>query len=147
MNKLKLSIGCDHGGYELKESIKEYFGDKVDTITDNGCYSNESVDYPDFAHKVCSDVEDNVTDFGILICGSGNGINMAANSHDGIRSALCWEPEIASLARLHNDANVMALPGRFIDTDSAIEAVNNFLNTEYEGGRHDNRVSKIKYSI
>jgi ribose 5-phosphate isomerase B len=145
MNKLKISIGCDHGGYELKESIKEYFDDKVFTITDHGCYSNESVDYPDFAHKVCSDVESDVTDFGILICGSGNGINMAANSHDGIRSALCWEPEIASLARLHNDANVLSLPGRFISEGDGIRSVLNFITTEYEGGRHDNRVSKIKY--
>jgi ribose 5-phosphate isomerase B len=145
MNELSISIGCDHGGYELKQAIKSYICDKVSVVTDYGCYNEESVDYPDFAHKVCSDVESDVSDFGILICGSGNGINMAANSHDGIRSALCWSEEIAMLARQHNNANVIALPGRFIETGEGIEAVINFLTTEYEGGRHDNRVNKIKY--
>jgi len=144
MNKLNIAIGCDHGGYELKESIKEYFGDKVSNINDFGCFSEESVDYPDFAHKTCENVELNISDLGILICGSGNGINMVANSHKGIRSALCWEPDIASLARQHNNANVIALPGRFIDVETALQCVHNFLTEEYEGGRHETRVKKIK---
>ena len=144
MNKLTIVIGCDHGGYKLKEELRKYLMDKVGVVTDYGCYSDESVDYPEFAHKVCEDVEGEKSDLGILICGSGNGINMSANSHDGIRSALCWEPEIASLARQHNNANVMALPGRFIDVETAKQCVDNFLNEQYEGGRHERRVQKIK---
>jgi ribose 5-phosphate isomerase B len=146
-SKLRISIGCDHGGYELKEYIKDYLETKVSEVTDFGCYSDESVDYPDYAHKTCSNIEDNLSDLGILICGSGNGINMAANSHSGIRSALCWKPEIASLARQHNNANIMALPGRFIDVDTAIECVINFITKEYEGGRHEQRVNKIKEGL
>ena len=143
---MKISIGADHGGYKLKEEIRNYLMSKVEVVTDRGCYSDESVDYPEFAHKVCDDVENEQSDLGILICGSGNGINMAANSHLGVRSALCWKPEIATLARQHNNANVMALPGRFIDMEMAKQCVDNFISEVYQGGRHQKRVGKIKVS-
>jgi ribose 5-phosphate isomerase B len=135
-------LASDHGGYDLKEEIKKYLNSKSIDFKDVGCNSNESCDYPDFAHDAAKKIGKN--DLGIFICGSGNGINMTANSHSHIRSALCWEPTIAMLARAHNNANVMALPGRFIDSDKAIQCVNQFLNTEFEGGRHQKRIDKIK---
>ena len=141
---IKLLIGCDHGGYELKEYIKKRLHDGGYNIEDFGCHSIESVDYPDIAHELCESITNNEGDLGILICGSGNGINMSANSNDGIRSALCWEPKIATLARQHNNANVIALPGRFIDEITALECVMNFITAEFEGGRHEIRVDKIK---
>lgn len=150
METKKIAIGCDHGGYELKEYIKnsltiwEVGDDILCSVTDFGCDSPDSVDYPDYAHAVCNSIEKGEHELGILICGSGNGINMTANSHDGIRSALCWRPDIASLAREHNDANVMALPGRFIDKYLAWDCVKAFLLSEFEGGRHQRRIDKIK---
>lgn len=138
-----IAIGCDHGGYELKEFLSQRLREEYN-IDDYGCHDTESVDYPDIAHNLCRSVEEEKNELGILICGSGNGINMSANAHEGIRSALCWEPQIASLARQHNDANIMALPGRFIDKEVAWECVQNFLNEEFEGGRHERRISKIK---
>ena len=144
MSNITIAIGCDHGGYAVKEEIKKYLLDRVDVITDYGCMSEESVDYPDFAHAVCDDIESKHSDYGILICGSGNGINMTANSHEGIRSALCWRPDIAELARQHNNANVMALPGRFMSASDAINCVIKFITTDYEGGRHERRVQNIK---
>jgi len=143
----EISIGSDHAGYELKQKIKEYLHSKRGInsilINDLGCHCDESCDYPDFAHSVANSVLNGSSKFGILICGSGNGINMTANKWNGIRSALCWTPEISKMARLHNDANILTLPGRYISVEDAIECVELFLNTEFEGGRHQKRVSKI----
>jgi ribose 5-phosphate isomerase B len=140
----KVAIGCDHGGYEIKELIKDSLTKCGLEIRDFGCYTNNSVDYPDIANDLCQSIEENEYEVGILICGSGNGINMVANSHSSIRSALCWKPEIATLARQHNDANVIALPGRFISDEDALSCVYNFLQTDFDGGRHEKRVNKIK---
>jgi ribose 5-phosphate isomerase B len=131
---MKIAIGCDHAGFELKEAIKIYLTDKGFDISDFGAYSTESVDYPDFAKEVS---------YGILICGSGNGISIAANKHADIRAALCWKPEIAELARLHNDANILSLPARFISSEDAMKCVDVFFATAFEGGRHQGRVNKI----
>ena len=142
MSIVKVAIGCDHAGFNLKEVIKSKLKSKCEFI-DYGCNGSDSVDYPDYAHPVASSVENKEVAFGILICGSGNGINMTANKHAGIRSALCWEPEIASLSRLHNNANIVALPARFLDNEKALIIVETFLSTEFEGGRHERRVDKI----
>ena len=145
-NRMKqniIPIGSDHAGFELKELLKPYLELKGYVLKDFGCHSNESVDYPDFAHPVASMVENNSSILGILICGSGNSINMTANKHQGVRSALCWLPEIAELARLHNNANILVLPARFISTEEAIKIVDLFFTTDFEGGRHQNRVEKI----
>lgn len=140
---MKIAIGADHAGYTLKERIKEYLTDNGIEVEDFGAYSEESVDYPDFAHPVADAVETAACDLGVVICGSGNGINMAVNKHQGIRSALCWQPELASLARQHNNANVIALPARFIEENVALQCLDAFLNSEFEGGRHERRVGKI----
>ena len=140
---LKLSIGADHAGFQLKEVLKDYLTKAGHTITDRGTYSVDSVDYPDFAHPVANDVEGGQADFGILICGSANGISMAANKHAGIRAAICWKPEIAELARLHNNANILSLPARFISEEDAKACCDVFFGTAFEGGRHANRVAKI----
>lgn len=147
----KISLGSDHAGWELKQIIKNYLHskkglDKVE-INDWGCYSEERCDYSDFAHKVAEDVENKMCDFGILICGSGNGINMTANKWSGVRSALCWKAEISHMARLHNDANILTLPGRYITESEAIKCVDEFLNTTFEGGRHTDRVNKIPKKV
>jgi ribose 5-phosphate isomerase B len=142
----KISLGSDHAGFELKEQIKSYLNTITDhklEINDWGCYSEDRVDYPDFAHKVAEQVSDGKADLGILVCGSGNGISMAANKWEGIRCALCWNSEIANMARLHNDANIISLPGRYISLEEAIKCVDEFLNTEFEGGRHSERIQKI----
>ncbi len=139
---MKIAIGADHAGFELKDLIKKTFGEKID-FTDFGTNGPDSVDYPDFAHPVANSVENGSSDLGILICGSGNGINMTANKHAGIRAALCWDVEIASLARQHNNANILTLPARFISVDKAKEIFETFINTEFEGGRHQKRVDKI----
>ena len=141
---MKLAIGCDHAGFELKETLKKYLVDKGFELVDKGTYSLDSVDYPDFAHTVSIAIEKSEVEFGILICGSGNGISMAANKHAGIRAALCWKSEIASLARLHNNANILSLPARFISAEEAKKIVDTFLSTDFEGGRHANRVNKIQ---
>ena len=141
---MKLAIGCDHAGFELKETLKTYLIEKGFELVDKGTYSLDSVDYPDFAHAVSIAIEKGQVGLGILICGSGNGISMAANKHAGIRAALCWKSEIASLARLHNDANILSLPARFISVEEAKEIVDTFLSTDFEGGRHANRVNKIQ---
>lgn len=141
-----IPIGCDHAGFELKEYLKEYLTEKGYEVKDYGTYSADSTDYPDYAHAVSDFVEKNENTLGILICGSGNGISMTANKHQGIRCALCWETEIAELARLHNNANIIALPARFISKEAAVEMVNTFFSTEFEGGRHANRVNKIACS-
>lgn len=138
---MKLAIGCDHAGFELKEFIKSNF--KEIEWLDKGCFSAESVDYPDFAHAVATSIEGGESSMGVLICGSGNGISMAANKHAGIRAAIAWKPELASLARQHNDANILSLPARFISEQEAVVIVNSFLEASFEGGRHQKRVEKI----
>ena len=143
MNSKIIPIGCDHAGYALKQVIIEHLKNKGYEVEDKGCYSEESIDYPDFAHPVAEMVEKNEGILGILLCGSGNGINMTANKHQGIRSALCWKKEIAELARQHNDANILTLPARFLTEQEAFDIVDVFFNTEFEGGRHANRVAKI----
>lgn len=140
-----IAIGCDHAGYELKEIVKKYLEVKGYQIQDCGTYSDESTDYPDYAHQVAEKVDGKST-LGILICGSGNGISMTANKHAHIRCALCWNEEIASLARLHNNANILSMPSRFIDSDTALNIVEKFFSTEFEGGRHERRVNKIACS-
>jgi ribose 5-phosphate isomerase B len=140
---INIIIGSDHAGYKYKEKMSDFLEKSGYSVTDFGCYSEESVDYPDFAHPVAEAVEKGKNAFGILICGSGNGVCMTANKHKKIRAALCWTIEIARLSRLHNDANIVCLPARFIDFDMAKEIVNTFLNTSFEGGRHLNRVKKI----
>lgn len=143
MSKVVIPIGADHAGFSLKEKVIQHLKKRGFETKDFGCFSEESIDYPDFGHPVASMVEENVGMKGILICGSGNGINMTANKHHGVRSALCWKKEIAELARLHNNANIIALPARFITEEEAIEMIDVFLTTEFEGGRHQMRVNKI----
>lgn len=141
---MKIAIGCDHAGYQLKEILKLYIeSSKWIEVKDFGCYSEEKVDYPDFAHMVACGIEKKEFEFGILMCGTGNGINMSANRHQGVRSALCWNKEIAVLARLHNDANILTLPARCITEEEAKKCVDVFFSTTFEGGRHTNRVKKI----
>ncbi len=143
-NELRIAICNDHAGFELKKTVLDYLKAlQVTTVKDFGSYTSESCDYPDFAHPLAIAIENGEFDYGITICGSGNGINMAANKHQGIRSALCWENEVASLARRHNDANVIALPARFITENEAKEMIEVFLTTDFEGGRHKTRIDKI----
>lgn len=140
---MKIAIGSDHAGFHLKEKMKPYLESKGYEIKDFGCYSEERADYPDFAHEVATAIQKKECEFGLLMCGSGNGINMAANKHEGIRSALCWIAEIAELARLHNDANILTLPARYITEEEAKRCIDKFYTTEFEGGRHADRVKKI----
>ncbi len=140
---MKISIGCDHAGFELKEKIKNNFIDNGIELIDRGTYSIESTDYPQYAHHVAEDVASKNADAGILICGSANGVCMTANKHAHVRAALCWTNEVVELARKHNNANVICLPARFITEEQAFEMVATFLSTEFEGGRHEKRVSKI----
>jgi ribose 5-phosphate isomerase B len=139
----KIAIGADHAGFELKEKVREWLTRSGFESKDFGTYSGESADYPDFAHPVASAVEKKEFDLGILICGSGNGVAITANKHQGIRAAICWNEELASLARQHNDANVLCLPARYISSDLAMKIVDKFLNSSFEGGRHLRRVNKI----
>lgn len=141
-----IPIGSDHAGFQLKNQLIDHLIAKGFDIRDFGCFSEDSIDYPDFGHPVAKLVEENDGMLGILICGSGNGINMTANKHQGIRSALCWKKELAELARQHNNANILALPARFISTAEAIDMVDAFLSTAFEGGRHQNRIDKIACS-
>lgn len=140
---MNIAIGSDHAGFELKKLLIQLLEKKGFSVKDFGCYSNESMDYPDAAHPVCKSIGSKESDLGVLICGSGNGITMTANKHQDIRAALSWTPEIASLARQHNDANVLTLPARFISDDLAIEITNAFFDAKFEGGRHQRRVDKI----
>ena len=144
MNNKKVAIASDHAGFDLKEKVVKHLIESGISYKDFGPFSEERVDYADFAHPVATSVENKEFDFGILICGSGNGINMAANKHKGIRSALCWQEDIAEMSRLHNDANILAMPGRYISVEEALKCVEIFLNTEFEGGRHAERIEKIK---
>lgn len=139
----KIAIGSDHAGFELKEQLKIVLENWNIEIHDYGTHSIESVDYPDYAHQVANAIEAGNFEFGILICGSANGIAIAANKHQGIRAAITWKKELAELARQHNKANVICLPARFIDEETAIQCVEAFLKTDFEGGRHERRVNKI----
>lgn len=139
----KIAIGGDHAGYELKEKIKKLLDERGHLIEDYGPYSDKAVDYPDFVHPVATAIEKNEFDFGILICGSGNGVAMTANKHQGIRAAVCWNEMLAKLARSHNNANILCLAGRFIDYELAKEIVHIFLSTGFDGGRHASRIQKI----
>jgi ribose 5-phosphate isomerase B len=139
----KIALGADHAGFEYKELLKTWLSKNGYLTKDFGTYSLESADYPDFAHPVASAVEQKEFDLGVLVCGSANGVAMTANKHQGIRAAICWTEELASLARLHNNANVLCLPARFISKELAEKILDKFLHTAFEGGRHDRRVSKI----
>lgn len=139
----KLAIGGDHAGYEYKELLKPVIEALGLEIDDKGPFSEASVDYPDFAHPVATDVGEGIAGVGILICGSGNGVCMTANKHANVRAALCWNPELAALARQHNNANVLCIPARFVDVETAKAMVTAFLTTAFEGGRHEKRVAKI----
>lgn len=143
MKNKNIAIGSDHAGFDLKEFIKEKFEKEINW-TDMGPSSADRVDYPDYAHQVAESVSKNTVDLGILICGSGNGVCMTANKHEGVRAGLAWEAELASLAREHNNANVICLPARFITEDQAVEIVRAYVNAEFEGGRHETRVQKIE---
>ena len=140
---MKISIGNDHAGTEYKNAILDFLKAKGFEVKNHGTDSTESVDYPDFVHPVAKDVQDGNVNFGIIICGSGNGANMTANKHQGVRSALCWNKEITALAREHNDANVLSIPARYTSLPQAVEMVKVFLETDFEGGRHARRVEKI----
>jgi len=144
MTNITLALGSDHAGFELKNDLLVHLLEKGYDMQDMGPDSAESVDYPDFAHKVASSVASGENALGILICGSGNGVCITANKHQGIRAALCWEPELGALARQHNNANVLCLPARFISREKAFDIVDAYLSAEFEGGRHQNRVSKIE---
>ena len=146
-SKKQLAIGCDHAGYELKEELLKFLRDEGYELKDFGTWSKDSVDYPDFVHPLADYIESGQAEAGILICGSGNGVCMAANKHQGIRAALCWAPELAALARQHNNANVICIPARFVSNEMAHIMANIFLKTEFEGGRHQNRVDKIKLPV
>lgn len=140
----KIAIGGDHAGYEYKEQLRKHLEEKGYEVKDFGPFSADSVDYPDFAHPIAEAVANSSQDAGILICGSGNGVAMTANKHQGIRAALCWNEELAALARQHNKANILCLPSRFVPYELAEKMAGTFLTTEFEGGRHDRRVEKIK---
>ena len=143
INLMSIGVACDHAGYELKTKVIKHLESKGCVVHDFGTDSAESVDYPDYAHKLASAVESGSCQFGIAICGSGNGVNMTVNHHRKVRGALCWTPEIAALARQHNDANIISLPARFIEPSIALQMVDVFLSTDFEGGRHQRRVEKI----
>lgn len=140
---MKISLGSDHAGVEYKAKIVDLLKSKGIEVKDFGPFSTESVDYPDYIHPVADDVEKGNADLGIILCGSGNGAAITANKHQGIRCGLVWTPELAELTRLHNDANMISIPARFITLETALEIVETFIKTEFEGGRHQTRVDKI----
>jgi ribose 5-phosphate isomerase B len=140
-----IAIGADHAGFEYKQQLLKYLTDKNLKTTDVGCYNTDSMDYPDIAHPVATLVENGEAAFGILICGSANGVCITANKHQGVRASLCWQKDIAELSRLHNNANVLCLPARFISIEECIGCLETFMNTTFEGGRHETRVNKINY--
>jgi len=141
---MKISIASDHAGYELKEVIIKYLNNAWHKVENEGPFNSDSVDYPDYAHKTAKKVNDGNCDMGILICGTGNGVSMTANKYINVRAALCWNSEIAKLAREHNDANILAIPARFITHEEAIKMTELFIKTTFEGGRHKIRIDKIK---
>ncbi len=140
---MKIAIGGDHAGFEHKESIIALLQSKGHEVKDFGPFSEDSVDYPDYVHPVATAIEKGEFTIGILICGSGNGVAITANKHQGVRAALCWEPELGALARQHNNANILCLASRFVDLEVQKEIIDAFLNAEFEGGRHERRVNKI----
>ena len=140
---MTISIGNDHAGVDLKKNIVKYLNDVGFDINDMGTNTNKSVDYPDFIHPVSKEIEENKAKLGIIICGSGNGAAMTANKRKNVRAALCWSKEISKLARQHNDANILSIPSRFVSENEAIDIVDAFINTEFEGGRHKRRIEKI----
>ncbi len=141
---MKIALSSDHGGYALKEFVAGYLLSLGHAVVDLGCHDTTAVDYPDMAHALAQNISEGTSELGFAFCGSANGISMALNRHTGIRAALCWLPEIAALARQHNNANVCSMPGRFIDEATAAAIVDQFLGSQYEGGRHDARVQKIE---
>ena len=140
---MKIALGGDHAGFEYKNELINMLNELGHETKDFGPYSEDSVDYPDFVHPVADSIENGESDFGILICGSGNGVSMTANKHKNIRAGLCWTSELAALTRQHNNANILSIPARFVSLDVAKDMASTFLNTEFEGGRHQNRVDKI----
>ena len=140
---MKIAVGNDHAGYEIKLVVMDWLKEQGYEIQNYGTDSPDSVDYPDFVHPVADAVEKGEFDLGVLVCGSGQGVSFTANKHQGIRAALCWMPEIAELARLHNNANILCMPGRFIDREMAISIMEKFFSTSFEGGRHQNRIDKV----
>jgi ribose 5-phosphate isomerase B len=146
MNLKRIAIGCDHAGFAYKAAIVKLLQQQGLEVLDFGTHSLDSVDYPDFVHPVAEQVSSGEAELGIVMCGSGNGVAMTANKHQPIRAALCWTPELAALARQHNNANILAIPVRFIEEDTALDMVRTFLSTDFEGGRHGNRVNKIACS-
>ena len=147
MEKQKIAVVSDHAGYLLKEKLLKFLTKEYIDLKDLGCYSPENVDYPDFGHPLAKAVSEGDYDLGISICGTGNGINMTVNKHQDIRSALCWNEEIARLARAHNDANICALPAWFLNESEAYLIVRTFINTTFEGGRHKRRIEKISLKL
>ncbi len=140
---MKIAIGSDHAGFNYKEAIKDYLQQAGHDVEDLGTFTESSCDYPDYAHAVSLSVEQGKAETGVLVCGSANGVAITANKHAGIRAAICWEKEIAVLARAHNNANIICIPARFVSTDETFEMVDAFLATPFEGGRHQTRVGKI----
>ncbi|MBQ6310094.1 MAG: ribose 5-phosphate isomerase B [Bacteroidales bacterium] len=138
-----VGMASDHAGFQMKEYLKSLLNDKGYSVKDFGAYSSESIDYPDTAHPLAEAVEKGEVEFGIAICGSGNGISMTVNKHQGIRAALCWTPELGALAKQHNNANILALPARFISEELARDIVRAYMAAEFEGGRHQRRIEKI----
>ena len=139
----KIGIACDHAGFQMKELLVGYLSTKGYDVVDFGCHSEESIDYPDFGHPLAEAIENGELEQGVGLCGSGEGMAMPLNKHQGIRAGLCWNTDVAALTRQHNDANVVVLPARFISNDEAIAIVNTFLSSDFEGGRHQGRVEKI----
>ena len=140
---MKIAMASDHAGYALKLQVKAWLEAQGADVHDFGCYSSESCDYPDYAHPCAAAVENAEADFGVILCGTGNGISMTANKHQGVRAALCWDVPLAELARQHNNANILALPARFISEELALKITEAFFRTDFEGGRHERRVQKI----
>lgn len=143
IEKPSFALACDHAGYRLKEFLKNWLVAEGHEVKDFGAFSEDSMDYPDTAHPMASAVESGEFRFGISVCGSGNGITMTVNKHQGIRAAYCWNPEIAGLARLHNDANICSMPGRFLTDEEGLAILKAFLAADFEGGRHQARIDKI----
>ena len=142
-SEMTIAMASDHAGFALKQQVQLFLEDNGAKVKDFGCYNTESCDYPDFAHPLAEAVEKGEFEYGIVICSTGNGICMSANKHQGIRAALCWDTKLAELARQHNNANVLVMPGRFIDSDMAERIMDEFFATEFEGGRHQRRIDKI----
>ena len=143
LSEMKIAMASDHAGYTLKLQLNAWLAAQGADVHDFGCYSSESCDYPDYAHPCAAAVENAEADFGVILCGTGNGISMTANKHQGVRAALCWDVPLAELARQHNNANILALPARFISEELALKITDAFFHTDFEGGRHERRVQKI----